>query len=268
MKFQNVEIFVVTIYDSLPMLFTSAKERPPYRSFLAGLCLVFVVDLVLMLPDTSHMLGWGDDPAFNLWTFEQVWAKIHELGLPSVMTRQFWSLPIFSPVPLTLALSENQIFPALLTYPLHFFGSVWALEVFAILMGLTSYCSTYLWLKANPEFSAFLERREEARPQYLPALGAVLFALCGWMQTHIAHYQNLCIFVFPLALIFLDRFRKAPSVGRAVLGGLAVGWVAGWNMYFQVALNFIFSIYAVSNTLQSSLLGLDAEFYSGCSSVS
>jgi len=203
---------------------------------------LFVVPALLALPIAlsfrparDSIPGWGGDPAFNLWTFELVWHHLDTLGPQRVFSSAFWQAPLFGGHPLGLAFSENQIFPALLLWPLRKLTGNGALVLGfgAILWISAAFAAAAAWLRA-------LGHRT------LCWWGGLIFAGSGWLQSQYAHYQNLYVFVLPLALWSWARLRQRP--GALTLGAcaLAFGWVGGWNLYFQVFANLILAVLAIS----------------------
>src|SRR5207237_185892 len=189
---------------------------------LAGaLCATFA--LVSFWPQRDSLVGWGPDPFFNLWTFEIVWHRLAQHGPLWFLRRAAWQAPLFSGHPLGLAFSETQAWPALLLWPLRKLSQngAWTLQAGAVLMVLAAFgCAT-----------AWLRRVGASR---LAPWGGLLFAASGWFQSQREHYQNLCIFVIPLALLAVEELRARPGLLRAALAGAAVGWLAGWNIYYLV----------------------------------
>lgn len=167
-------------------------------------------------PRASSIPGWGGDPLFNLWSFEVVW---HDLRSGSSL----WSAPLFGGSPLGIAYSENQLAPALLLWPLRALceNGALALGIGAMALSLLAAACTAGWLRA-------LEVRR------LAAWGGLLFAGCGWLQSQYAHFQNLCIFVLPLALWAWAAYARDPRPLRLWTCALAFGWIAAWNLYFLV----------------------------------
>ena len=191
--------------------------------------LAFALSCLFYWPSSTRLMGWGEDPAFNLWNFEFVWGQLSRLGIGALGTTEFWTAPIFGNQPLSLAFSENQIYPALLSWPLRLWtgNGTLTLGLWALISVWLSFVFSWLWLREwNLKASA--------------TWGALLFAFSGWFQIQHAHYQHFCVFLFPLALWAGSLFWKRPSWGRICLCGLSWGWVAGWNLYFQVMLNILF----------------------------
>lgn len=178
-----------------------------------------------------EMLGWGDDPHFNLWTLEHVWERFRTVGITHVFAADFWQTPIFNGSPYSLAFSENQIASALLSWPLREFtgNGVLTMNIWAAVQIVAAYVCMTLWL-CRLDYT----RREAA-------WGGLLYAGCGWLQSQYAHYQNICIFVFPLALWSWARLREAPSCLWAVVCSFCFGWISAWNLYYQVLANIIFA---------------------------
>jgi len=193
------------------------------------LALAFVC--IWFYPEREQLVGWGGDPAFNLWTLEHVWKQLSTLGLLKIFSPAFWSTPIFFPAANTLAYSENQLIPGILSWPIRAWSGngVFTLNLFAACMCLASFVFSALWFR-----SLGIER--------YAYWGALLFQACGWMQDQYAHYQNICIFVFPLALLSWQAFRKQPSLLRLIFCGFCFGTVGGWNIYFQILTNILFGV--------------------------
>ena len=173
-------------------------------------------------PDRASMPGWGGDPLFVLWTFEHDWRRMDQIGPLHLWSNRFWSAPIFAGLSLQLAFSENLLYPALILRPLwRAFGGPLALQWGAIAMTLAAFGSTLGFLRS-------IGLREMA------AAGALLFACCGFVQSQYAHYQNICIFLLPLAAWSWSALEKKPGAKNAVVCALAFGWIGGWNIYFQL----------------------------------
>lgn len=194
------------------------------------LLLVVAYAVFTALGRPYEMLGWGDDPHFNLWTLEHVWERLRTLGVTHIFSADFWQTPIFNASPYSLAFSENQIASALLSWPLREFtgNGVLTMNIWAAVQIVAAYACMTAWLR-RLDYT-----RHEA------AWGGLLYAGCGWLQSQYAHYQNICIFVFPLALWSWARLREAPSYLRAVVCAFCFGWIAAWNLYYQVLANIIF----------------------------
>jgi hypothetical protein len=186
------------------------------------LALTIVYAMFTFWPSAGSMPGWGGDPLFNLWTFEHVWRQMDRFGPLRLWSDEFWSAPIFAGAPLQLAFSENQLYPALLLRPLwHFLGGPLTLQWGAILMTLAAFGCAFGWLRS-------IGLTEMA------GVGALLFACCGFVQSQYTHYQNLGIFLLPLALWSWSALEQRPGPAHAAWCALAFGWIGGWNMYFQI----------------------------------
>ena len=97
------------------------------------LILAFLLSAFQFFPRAHAQLwGWGEDPYFNLWHYEWIWRQLTDHGVLSVFQDSFWRTPIFGGQDLTLALSENQIFAALFSWPLRVQSGdgAWTLSLF------------------------------------------------------------------------------------------------------------------------------------------
>ena len=194
---------------------------------LVPLALAAAYALWTFRPAPGSMPGWGGDPLFVLWIFEHLWRQMDRLGPLHLWSDRFWTAPIFAGMPLQLAFSENLLYPAVILRPLwRLLGGPVALQWGAVLMTLAAFGCAFGWLRS-------IGVREMA------GAGALLFACCGFVQSQYAHYQNLCIFLLPLALWSWNALERSPTPGRAALCALAFGWLGGWNMYFQVFANVL-----------------------------
>lgn len=189
-----------------------------------GLAVAFA--LVCFWPPRDAVFGWGGDPLFNLWTLELVWHRLGTLGFLQMFSDPFWQAPLFGNAPLGLALSENQLYAALLLWPLRVLSGngALALGAGAAASVIAAHFCAAGWLRTTGVVA-------------LRFWGGLCFAACGWLQTDYAHYQNLCIFLLPLALWAFASFEARPTTARLVLCALAFGWISGWNLYFQLFAN-------------------------------
>jgi hypothetical protein len=208
-------------------------------------CLALANALFWYFPKPNLLMGWGDDPEFNLWVHEHHWAVFSHSGPLAFLTKSFWDSNIFYPQPLTIALSDNYVASSLLSWPLRLISGNGA-QSLSILCALGN-------------FAAFF-----CMAQWLRALGAVrlafwgglAFAACGWVQTQSAHFQNACIFVFPLALWMYSRFIEKPNIRRLAACALAFGWIIGWNLYYQTFANIILLVLAIATAYRRRELRL------------
>ena len=200
---------------------------------LVPLALTAAYALWTFWPDPASMPGWGD-PYFDLWTFEHVWQQMDRLGPLHLWSDRFWGAPIFAGTPLQLAFSENQLYPALILWPLwRAIGGPLALQWAAIAMTLAAFGCTMGFLRS-------IGLRE------MSGAGALLFACCGFVQSQYAHYQNICIFLLPLALWSWFGLEQRPGPVRFALCALAFGWIGGWNIYFQLFANLLLLVLVVA----------------------
>ena len=211
-----------------------SAERRSFFALVAAPCLLALLPALSLWPARDSMPGWpGGDSLFNLWTFELVWHRLATLGPLRIFAADFWRAPLYGGAPLGLAFSENQLFPALLLWPVRLASGngAFALGVGAVASILLAHLCAALWLRT-------------AGVTRLHWWGGLVFAGCGWLQSQYAHYQNLCVFVLPLALLAWARFRARPGFFRLLCCASAFGWIAGWNLYFQVFANAILAVLA------------------------
>jgi hypothetical protein len=177
-------------------------------------------------PDRSRIAGWGEDPYFNVWTLELCFRKLDASGPFHIWDRAFWSAPIFAGSPFGLACSENQIYLAVLLWPLwHLTGNAtFAMTIGAAAMIVLAWVCATGWLRSL----GFTD---------LAPWGGLAFAGCGWLQSQLAHYQNVCIFLLPLALWSFERFARKPGPGLLAICALLFGWICGFNLYYQLFAN-------------------------------
>ncbi len=219
-------------------MFATARYRVAQAQRLARPLALVALPLALLLgylfwaflPSREQLAGFGDDPAFNAWHFLHLFRSFDRAGPWTLFSKEVWNAPIFAPGELHLGLSENQLWPALLLWPLWKLsgGLVFTLGVGMVALHLAAFGAAAGWLGA-------LGVRE------LRFWGGLVFALSGWLQDHYAHWQNGCIFLLPLALWAWARFCETPSGKRLVLCALAFGWIVGWNLYFAVMMGTLFA---------------------------
>jgi hypothetical protein len=120
-------------------------------TFAIGILLAVGYGVWLYRPSETFLIGVGGDPLFNLWNFEFVWHQLGQMGPFSIFSDSFWSSNIFWPQPLTLALSENQIFPALILWPLRMItgNGTLALGLGGLLFHGMGFVFAFLWLRRS-----------------------------------------------------------------------------------------------------------------------
>ena len=174
-------------------------------------------------PAVDSIPGWGTDPLLSLWTLELVWHRLSTLGPLRMFSLPFWSAPLYGGAALGLAYSENELYAALCWWPIRL-----ATGNGAVTMGIAAMLLTLAAFACAAGFLHALGMRK------LCFWGGAVFACCGWIQTQYTHHQNLCIFLLPLAFWAWAAFAQRPDFVRALLCGVAFGWIGGWNLHFQV----------------------------------
>lgn len=200
----------------------------PFTRVVLPACLALANALFWYFPEANTIMGYGDDPSYNLWVHEHHWAVFSHSGPLAFLTRSFWESNIFYPEPLTIALSEDYVATALLSWPLKIAtgNGPQALSLFCVLTSLAAFYFAAKWLQS-------------LGVKHLAFWGGLAFAGCGWVQTQAAHFQNAAIFVFPLALWMWRRFTTKSTIGPLLLCAFSFGWIIGWNLYYQTFCNVI-----------------------------
>jgi hypothetical protein len=208
-------------------------------------CLAVANALFWYFPKPNLLMGWGDDPHFNLWVHEHHWAVFSRSGPLAFLATSFWDSNIFYPLPLTIALSDNYVASSLLSWPLRLISGNGAqsLSLLCVLGNVAAFFCMAQWLRTLGAIR-------------LAFWGGLAFAACGWVQTQSAHFQNACIFVFPLALWMYSRFVEKPSIRRLAACALAFGWIIGWNLYYQTFANIILLVLAIATAYRRPELKL------------
>ncbi len=196
-------------------------------------------------PARDSIPGFGGDPLFNLWTLEVVRHDLATFTSP-------WRAPLYGGHPLGIAFSENQLFAALLFWPIRALtgNGAAAMGIEAMALSLLAVACTAGWLRAVGVRS-------------LAVWGGLLFAGCGWLQSQYAHYQNLCVFVLPLALWAWTAYARDPRPARLFACVAAFAWIAGWNLYFLVFADLCLAVLAIRARRPAALaltLALQAAF--------
>ena len=170
---------------------------------------------------------------------------MREHGAWAIFTEPFWKTNIFHPFPLNLATTDNELYAALAAWPIRLATDNGALAMgsLAFVMIIAAFVFAALWLRS-------------IGVKQLYVWGGLLFSGCGWIPGQYPHYQNICIFLFPLALWLWARFLARPDTPRMLACGLAFGWIIGWNVYYQVFANLVLGCLILYTTLTKKELRL------------
>ena len=192
---------------------------------------------------THRVVGTGSDPEFVVWSLQWIWHRLAIDGVGALWST-IWEAPVFHPTHGAFALSDGYLIPGLLTYPLaRLTGSApLVLSVLAQVSVVATAIATWAWM------------RQLGYVRFAPWAGLIL-AAGGWVQDQSVHPQNQYVFVFPLLMLMLERAKVRPSAPRLLLAGLALGWIGGWNLYFQIFGNVLAMGAILVHALRSPVRG-------------
>jgi hypothetical protein len=185
---------------------------------LAGVGIAGIVLVVLPFVANGHMPGEMGDPRFNDYVLEHTYLWL--VGrMPS-----FWNAPIFYPLPMTIAFSDNHIGTAF---------SYWLLRG----AGFDRYDAYRGWFvlayAVNFASAAYVLRRLGHR-RVGTALGAFLFAFALPVTAQVDHAQLNYRFAVPLAVLALVQFRRAPKLAAL----LSLEFWTVWQFYCSIYLGY------------------------------
>jgi len=175
-----------------------------------------------------------DDGRLNVWILS--WVAHSLVTNPASL----FDAPIFGPLPLTLALSENLLVPALMAAPFSLAGEPVLGYNFALLL---SYAVSGIGVQ-------LLVRRVTGDWRAAFVAG-VLFAAGAHRWTRLAHLHAQATLFLPFALLALDRFWQRRTVGRGLVLGVTL------------ALQTLTSIYIGAMAVTAVALGLLAGLFGG-----
>ena len=187
---------------------TIARPRELLLVSAAGLALTILLTWPLAT-DLAHLgrtAATDADGQFGIWNVAWVARTIvvNPLGL--------FDANIYHPHKLTLAYSEANILTGAIGAPVYWLSrNPWLTINIVMLVGfVSSYVGAYLL------FSSVSGDRRAA------TAGAILYAFCPYVFSHLSHIQLLMTGGIPLALFALHRLAEGPTLRRGIWLGLAL----------------------------------------------
>ena len=197
-----------------------ARPREFFLISLAGLALA----VILTWPLASNLGGLGRtldvdaDGQFAIWNVAWVARTIVADPL------RLFDANIFHPHKTTLAYSEANVLAGVVGAPAWWLtGNPWLTMNVAMLFAFASaFVCAYLLLR-------YLTDDPRAA-----AIGAVLYAFCPYVFSHLSHIQLLMAGGLPLSMLMLHRVADAPTLRRGVGLGLALAGQALACAYYGI----------------------------------
>jgi hypothetical protein len=213
------------------------------RRALVGV--LFAAVLVVMLRPGWHTLSatypnLGDD-VFLTWSIS--WTGHALVSNPL----HLFDANIFWPHSDTLAYADNLMVllpPFALVRGL---GGSWALAMNVVTLGLL-----LLSLAATYSLTRWLTSRTDAS-----ILAAIAYTFGGFTFAHLGHTQLLLLGFFPLAFLLLFRFLERPTIGAAVLVGLAHIAIAMGSLYYVAIYGLSAVVILIGWVIVRRRLGID-----------
>ena len=192
------------------------------RETAALTLLAIALSIYFTWPMALHPAGLGrvamGDGQFSIWNVAWV---AHALTTPGV---DLFDANIFYPHRGTLAYSEPNLGAGVLAIPAYLLtGNPYAAHNSAVLISLAASVVTMF----------LLARRLTGSPE-ASIVAAIVFAFCPFLFARTAHIQLMMMAPLPLALLLFHRFADAPTAGRAVALGAALGVQALFCSYYGV----------------------------------
>ena len=171
---------------------TIARTRDLLLASAAGLALAVLMTwpLAADLGGTGRTLPTDADGQFSIWNVSWVARTIVADPL------NLFNANIFHPHKLTLAYSEANLVPGVIGIPVYWLTrNPWLTENVVLLFGFTS---AYV--------AMFLLLRHLTGDRAAAAVGAMLYAFCPYVFSHLSHIQLLMTGGIPLAMLAMHRF--------------------------------------------------------------
>jgi hypothetical protein len=176
---------------------TIARPRELVLVSAAGIALAILMTwpLATGLGHLGRTLGTDADGQFSIWNIAWVARTIVADPL------HLFDANIFSPHRLTLAYSEANVLPGLVGAPVYWSTRNPWLTLNVVL--LIAFASAYV--------GAYLLLRYVSGDRRAAAVGAILYAFCPYVFSHLSHIQLLMTGGIPLSMLMLHRAADAAS---------------------------------------------------------
>lgn len=176
---------------------TIARPRELFLVSLAGVALAVLMTWPLFTGPGSlgRTLGTDADGQFSIWNI--AWVARTLVADPL----HLFDANIFSPHKTTLAYSEANLLPGVIGLPVYWAsGNPWlTLNVVLLFAFASAFVGAYLLLR-------YLTGDRRAS-----AAGAIVYAFCPYVMSHLSHIQLLFTGGIPLSLLMLHRVADASS---------------------------------------------------------
>jgi hypothetical protein len=214
---------------SRPSATTGDAPRDTPRGGLLPAFLLYALLAVLTTWPLAGRLATGvphdlADPLLNTWI---LWWNAQAVPFSS----EWWSGPMFHPIPGVLSFSENLVGLSPLTTPLQWLGAP----------PLAAYNVAFILSFALSAFSMLLLARALGLGAGPSLVAGLAFGFAPHRAAHLAHLQVLAAYLIPL--VFLAAHRYAQTGRRAWLGLFGAAWLVQGltNGYFLVYVSVLFA---------------------------
>jgi hypothetical protein len=199
---------------------TIARPRELLIVSAAGLVLALLMTwpLATDLGGLGRTQGTDADGQFAIWNVAWVARTIVADPL------RLFDANIFHPHKLTLAYSEANILTGAIGAPVYWLTRNPWLTLNAVM--LAGFASAFA--------AAYFLMRHLTGDRRASAAGAILYAFCPYVFSHLSHIQLLMTGGVPLAMLMLHRLADRPSIRRGVALGLALAAQALACAYYGI----------------------------------
>jgi hypothetical protein len=199
---------------------TIARPRELFFACLAGVALSILMTwpLATGLGSLGRTRPTDADGQFSIWNVSWVARTIVADPL------HLFDANIYFPHKTTLAYSEANILPGVIGMPAYWLTKNPWLTLNTVM--LFAFASAYV--------CAYLLLRHLSGDRRAAASGAILYAFCPYVFSHLSHIQLLMTGGIPLSMLMLHRVADAPSFRRGIALGVALAAQALSCAYYGV----------------------------------